>query len=245
MRADAKSGSMNETMILTSLNDHKFFELSDNWKRHIKRMFKDIKDNDKIICHYYEYKDAKPDLTIKVKNRTIMLSVKSGHNPSVHLEPIYSFYDFLRNNGVPEAIIRKIAFYHTGHFIKLDKYYTREEIVEKYPNLTQDVNNYFACHSEITREMVYRTIIRGRLKRDLIDYFYYGNSTRGYLLSVVDILKLIEADNNMYYKSICFKSLVYRPASRDKDNPRCRSVVIHWPILCKWFYDEEFIKRYG
>ena len=245
MRSHAKDGAMNETMILTALDNHKFKDLADNWKRHIKRMFKNVQNNDIIYCNYHEYKDAKPDLNIICNGRTVMLSVKSGHNPSVHFEPIYSFVDFLRKIGVPEEIIRKIAFYHSGHSIKLDKYYTREEIIAKYPNLLKQVNDYFSNHNEIVREIVYRAIIRGRLKRDLIDYFYYGNSSKGFLLSVVDILKLIESDKTQYYQTLKIKQLTYVASSRDRNNPRSKCVVLHWPILSVWFYDEDFMRKYG
>ena len=68
MRSNAKSGSVNESMILIALNNHYFKNLSDKWKRHVKRMFKDIKDDDLIKVNYYSIKNAKPDLEIIVNN---------------------------------------------------------------------------------------------------------------------------------------------------------------------------------
>ena len=52
MRSQSKSGSVNESMILLALNNHRFKDLSDKWKRHMKRMFKDIKDDDLIRVNY-------------------------------------------------------------------------------------------------------------------------------------------------------------------------------------------------
>ncbi len=112
MRSNAKSGSVNESMILIALNNHYFKNLSDKWKRHVKRMFKDIKDGDLIKVNYYSIKNAKPDLEIIVNNRKILLSVKSGHAPTMHQEPIKTFFDFLRGLEVPKRIIDTIAFYH-------------------------------------------------------------------------------------------------------------------------------------
>ncbi len=247
MRSHVKSGTMNESIILTSLNNHRYKDLSDNWKRHVKRMFKTINDDDYIRANYYEYKDAKPDIEIIVNNRKVLLSIKSGHNPEVHCEQIYSFYDFLRKSGVPERVIKILSFYHFGHsyYNGAKTIYSREEIVKMFPNSIKEANDFFDKHEEIIRELIYRCIIRGRQKKDLIDYFYYGNSSRGFLLSACDIYKLITSEKNSYYQSICFKGLTYAVGSRQADNYRRFAVKIHWPILCRWYYDENFMSRYG
>ena len=247
MRSHAKDGAINETIILTALDNHRYKDLSENWKRHMSRMFKNIQDNDYIKVNYYSFKDAKPDLEIIVNNKKVLLSVKSGHNPQVHREQTYSFYDFLRKNGVPERLIKIISFYHFGHSFKQSENvtYTRNEIISKFSKYIKEVNDYFRNHDEIIRELIYRTIIRGRVKRDLIDYFYFGNASRGFLLSVSDIYKFISGDKNDFFQSICFKSLTYVAGSRQANDPQHHSVKIHWPILCKWFYDDDFMKRYG
>ena len=97
MRSNSKDGAINETIILTAINRHHYKDLDSNWKKHIKRMFKEIQDDDFILARYYEYKDAKPDLEIIVNNRKIFLSIKSGHSPTMHDEPIKTFFDFLRS----------------------------------------------------------------------------------------------------------------------------------------------------
>lgn len=246
MRSNAKSGSVNESMILIALNNHYFKNLSDKWKRHVKRMFKDIKDDDLIKVNYYSIKNAKPDLEIIVNNRKILLSVKSGHAPTMHQEPIKTFFDFLRGLEVPENIIDIIAFYHYGYFLNQHgKVLTREEIVERYPNKIKEVNDYFNNHEDIMREIIYRSIIRGRVKGDLIDYFYYGNSAKGFLLSLSDIFKLIINEDNNYYKTLTFKQLTYVSCARDLNNPKRHNVKINWPVLCRYFYDETFMKKFG
>ena len=247
MRSFSKDGSTNETMILNALNNHHYKDLSENWKRHMKRMFKDIQDDDYIKVNYYEYKDAKPDLVIMVNSRKVLLSIKSGHAPTMHQEHIKTFFEFLRGLDVPERIIKIIAFYHYGYALGKrvsDHVLTRDEIVEKYPNLIKEVNDYFDSHEELIRELSYRAIIRGRLKRDLIDYFYYGNSAKGYLLSITDILKLTNKANNTY-QTLCFKQFTYVPCARKQGDPRHHFIKINWPILCKYFYDASFMKRYG
>ena len=248
MRSNSKDGSLNETIILTALNKHHFKDLDPHWQKHIKRMFKEINDDDIIIVKYFEHKDAKPDLEIKVNNRKVLLSVKSGHAPTMHYEPIKTFFDFLRELGVSERIIKIIAFYHYGFSLKkgvTNHILSREEIIKQYSAQITEVNEYFKVHQEMVREIIYRTIIRGRLKRDLIDYLYYGNSSKGFLLSTSDIFRLITQDSNEDCESIHFNQLTYISCARNKDNPRKHHIKINWPILCKWFYDENFMKRYG
>ena len=248
MRYQSKSGSINETMIRQALNNHLFKDLDPNWKRHMKRMFKDINDYDLIHADYYEYSDAKPDLVISVNKRRVFLSIKSGHAPCVHYEGVFSFYDFLKMQDVPKDIIRLIRFYHYGYDVRLtgqEKIMSREQIIEKYPGLIKKVNNYFIEHSEIVREIIYRSIISGRLKRDLIDYFYYGSVSKGYLLSIYDIVDLILKDKNSSCMSICFYGLTYVSGARDPNSPKNHNLKIHWPILCKYFYDSAFMKKYG
>lgn len=248
MRFNSKDGSLNETMILTTLDKHHFKDLNPKWQRHLKRMFKEIKDDDLIKVNYYEYKDTKPDLEIIVNNRKVLLSVKSGHAPTMHYEPIKTFFDFLRQLNVPERIIKIISFYHYGYSLKkgvTNHILSREEIITKYSKEIKEVNDYFANHDDIVGEIIYRCIIRGRLKRDLIDYFYYGSVVKGFLLSTSDIIKLIINGKNESCESICFKQLTYVSCARKIDNPRRHHLKINWPILCIWYYDDKFMNRFG
>lgn len=248
MRSHAKDGSLNETMILQSLNKHFYKELDGNWKRHMKRMFKNITDDDYIFANYYEFKDAKPDIEIIVKKRKILLSIKSGHAPAVHNEPIYTFFQFLRSFDVPERIINIIAFYHYGFSLKKNApfhVYTHAELITKYSKYIQEVNDYFLNRKEVVREMIYRFVLRGRLERDIADYLYYGNSAKGFLLSPTDIMNLILNDENRECKSLCFCAFVYISTARNPKNKRRHQTKIYWPILCKYYYDKNFMERYG
>lgn len=248
MRNNSKDGSVNETMILNALDKHYFKDLDPKWKKHMKRMFKNISDDDYIIVNYFKDKDAKPDLEIIVRNKKVLLSIKSGHAPTMHYEPIKTFFDFLREFGVPERIIKIIAFYHYGYSLKKGSTYkvlSRDEILERYPEAIKEVNDYFIKHQEIVRELVYRSIIKGRLKRDLIDYFYYGNSAKGFLLSTGDIFRIIASNHNDGCNSIHFNQLTYVSCARNPDNQNKHHIKISWPVLCKYFYDKEFMERYG
>lgn len=248
MRSNSKDGSYNETAILCALNNHYVKDLDIKWQRHIKRMFKNVIGDDYVIARYHIDKQAKPDIEIIINNTKKCLSIKSGSIPTMHTEPVKTFYNFLREYHVPERIIRIISFYHYGYSLKSKKYsdpLSKEEIIEKYPTYIKEVNNYFNNHQEIVREIIYRSVIRGRLKGELIDYFYYGNSAKGFLLSTSDINNLIINNKNEDCSSICFNALVYAPGARDINSNKHHKMKITWPILCLYFYDEEFMKKYG
>ena len=239
---------LNEQIIIGALDNHKYQDLDDNWKRHMKRMFPRIRPNDLINAAKYEYPDAKPDIEIVVNNKKIFLSIKSGRSPCMHYEPIYTFKEFLKENGVPDRIIKIICFYHYGYSLKKrvsDHILTRKEILEMFPNKIKEVNDYFKSHPSLLTELIYRTIIRGRLKRDLIDFFYYGNINKGFLLSVKDIIELITKSDVNTDQTLAFKCLTYVAVSRDPHNERHHNLKINWPILCCYFYDPNFMEMYG
>ena len=183
-----------------------------------------------------------------MNKRKVLLSIKSGNHPSIHSEPLRTFFEFFRSFDVPERIISIIAFYHYGYSLKkriADSPLTREEIISKYSKYIKEVNNYFAEHQELVREMIYRSIIRGRLKGDLIDYFYYGNVAKGLLFSTYDVINLIMNDKNRECQSICFNALVYGPCTRVGSKEKRHKMKISWPILSHYYYDDSFIKKFG
>lgn len=249
MRKDHVTGMTNETMIRVTLDNHYFKDLSDKWKRHMRQMFPHIQDNDKIIAMTYPLRDAKPDLLIMVNYKKVYLSIKSGHSPQVHHEPIYTFYPFLEKLGVSKRILAIMKFYHYGASYMVGKkdniIYSRDEILEKYPKLIEEVNEYFAANPEIVREIAYRAILKGRLDREQADFFYYGSAAKGFLLSTSDILKLVTDYPFKLTKTVSLLQLTYGPGSREVGNPAQKMVKLYFPVLCKLYFDNGFMIRYG
>ena len=157
-------------------------------------------------------------------------------------------------NESKQKIVKKINRYlnsnlkNKGEFIVsysikkgvTEKPLTREEIINKYSEYIKEVNTYFYEHQEIVNEIIYRSVIRGRLNGDLIDYFYYGNSAKGLLFSTHNIIELIMNDKNKECESICFNALVYGPCERKVTGAKHHSIKISWPILCHYFYDNYY-----
>ena len=244
-----QSGKQNEIDILSALTGKKHCDLEDNWKRHIKKMFPEVKSNDVVHAYFYHDGHAKPDLVVTVNDRSIRLSIKSGKNPSCHLENYSDFASFLTSIGVSDRILKIIYFYQFGRTEKLSNNgepFTREELQTKYERYIKEANEYFLAHPGMVKKIIYRSLIRGvRYRAEPIDYFYYGNVFRGFLLSYDEINKVILEDPFVDCKAIHFYSLVFQPDGRNVNKSNHLFIRIKWPILSLRFYDEEFVEKYS
>ena len=93
------SGEQNENNIAKYLNLKMVKELNEFWKEIIYKMFPTAQDADIIHSFLIDARHVKPDIIVKINKIQKLISIKTGHNPSVHQEHIYSFYDYLRKNN--------------------------------------------------------------------------------------------------------------------------------------------------
>ena len=243
------SGKQNEIDILSALTGKKFKDLEENWQKHVRKMFPSIKDEDVIHAFFYQDGYAKPDIVVSVNEKSKLLSVKSGKNPSCHLESFEEFSMFLANLGVPQRIIKIIHFYQFGRSNKLSNHgeaFSRAQLQSDFAPYIKEVNEYFLAHSGMVKKIIYRTLIRGlRYRAEPIDFFYYGNVNRGFIFSVDDIYKLILEDPYIDCRAIHFYALVFQPDGRRVDKQNHLYVRIKWPVLSLRFYDDGFIEKYS
>ena len=244
-----QAGKQNEIDIMTAVSGQKYEDIDSKWKSHLKKMFPDIESGDVVHTYFYHDTHAKPDIVITVKNKSIKLSIKSGKNPSCHLENFSDFMSFLIKNGVPNRIIRILSFYQFGRSEKLSndgKPFSREELQTNFKQYVKEASDYFLDHKQIVGKIIYRTIIRGIRKNvDPIDYFYYGSVKRGFLLSREEIYKEIIEDPFVESRAIHFYGLVFQPCGRKETREDRLFVRIKWPILSVRFYDDDFINKYS
>ena len=244
-----QNGKQNEIDIMSAFSGLPYEFLTEKWKKHIKRMFPEVQDKDVVHTYFYDDSKAKPDIVIRINNHSVLVSIKSGHNPSCHLEVFSEFQDFLIKEKVPPRVIKTIAFYQFGESAKLSNDgvpFTREQIQTKFKKYIQEVNQYFLSRPELVKKIIYRSLIRGiRYNTKPIDYFYYGNARQGFLLSVDDIYNEVLNDQYIDCRAIHFYALVYQPDGRRLDRDRRLFVRIKWPILCRRFYEKEFLEKYS
>lgn len=187
---------------------------------------------------------AKPDIYLECRHTKVKISIKSGHNPSIHQENFFDFIKFLKRIGISSRTIKIISFYHFGKIKKLSnngKPFTKDEMIKNYGKYLKQANEEIN-KKKIIEEIIYRTIIKGaKIDREEIDYLYYGSSEKGFLLSIEDIYSLVIKDKKEDILQLHFGGLIYQPSGRREDRVDRYYSRIKWPILCVKFYDNKII----
>lgn len=235
-------GLNNETELIQYLHLKKYCELSDMWKKHIKKMFPRIKDSDVIKAAHFPDYSAKPDILILVNKTRRYVSVKTGRTPTMHHEKVETFLSFLRQLGVSENTIRTINFYHYGKSEKLSNNgvaFTKEE-------MEQQFSKYFLKASmeldklEIIEAVIRRAILRGGSPDKMkVDHLIYGNVEKCYVLSLNDIYSLVSQYREHNNANIHFGGLNYQADIRKEDAKNRDEMKITWPILSLLYYKNE------
>ena len=237
-------GLKNEQDIIDYLNEKRFSDINEKWKGHLKAMFPFIENDDLILSNHYEDEKGKPDIVITVRHTNIYLSIKTGKRCSMHMEPIDTFTEFLRKKGVSEKTIKTIRFFHYGETEKLNnngKPFTPRELKDKFGQYFVEASKDLDKPSLIDA-VVFRCILKGcNLKRYKVNYLYYGNLEKGYLLSEEEIYSLVHQYRVHDKTAIHFGDLNLHPERRDRSNIKYHDCRIRWPILALLYYrtDEE------
>lgn len=242
MLSNRKYGLKNETDIITYLDGKRYDELDEKWKKHIKRMFSFVEDDDVVHAKHYEDSRGKPDAVISVRHTNQYVSIKTGRNSSMHQEKFVTFKNFLKSKGVSDRTLRIIYLYHYGETDKINnngRPFTKEELEEKFSEYFLEASKELD-KVEIIESVIRRCIIKGGTqKRYAITYLYYGTLETGYLLSVEDIYRIILNYREHGKCSIHFGSLNYQPQQRDRRDDDYNDVRIKWPLLALLFYRSE------
>lgn len=221
------------------LNNKKFYELSPKWRKHLKRMFPEIKKDSVVYCSKHENYFAKGDIDIRIKGNKKIVSLKNGKNACMHRERFTWLYHALKDFGISNNTLSVLTLYQFGEcraFGHFDKPLTKDEIVAKYGDLILQANK------ELNREdlidmMIERSVVVGRKEyRQKIDYLYYGNLEKGILISTDQIYTSIKSRKALSSGWIHFGQLVFQPGARSRQNSDYLETTIHWPVLGKLFY---------
>lgn len=159
-------------------NNKQFKELSDKWKKHLKRIFPDIKEDTTIYCSKHENYYAKGDIDIRIKGGKMIISLKNGKNACMHKERFTWLYHSLKELGISRSTLSILTLYQFGEcqaFGHIEKPLSKEEIVAKYSDMLYKANK--ELNSEAIVDMIIkRAVIVGRKEhRQQIDYLYDGN----------------------------------------------------------------------
>lgn len=217
----------------------KYSEFPEKWKKHLRRIFPEIKDDTVVHCSKHENYYAKGDVDLRADGQRVIISLKSGKNPCMHKEPFKTFYQDLKDMGVSFQTLNLITLYQFGEckiYGHEDKPLTKDEIVAQYGHLILKANKELN-KPKIIEMVIQRAIIIGKQNyREPINYLYYGNLEKGILVSTDQIYQSVFSRKELSSSWIQFGQLVFQPGSRSRENMRYCDSTIHWPVLSKLYY---------
>ena len=74
-----------------------YSQLSEKWRKHLKRIFPDIEQETVIHCSKHENYFAKGDIDLRIKGSKVIISLKNGKNPKYNFLYIQSGEDVMAN----------------------------------------------------------------------------------------------------------------------------------------------------
>ena len=209
------TGIQNEFDFVLALNCKKIKDLNPMLLELIYEMFGDVKSNE-IIKAWRNHFNQKTDILIKIGEKVKRISIKMGSRNSVHEESLITFVAFLRENKIPEKIIRKYLLFHYGDgtingtgVVRNNSMFLRN-VLKDYIN---DINYYFNNQSFI-KSACDRFIIKGLVFDDKIDALIYGTPNDFLWIKRNDIYAIMKKKMCKYSSSPHIGFLTIQPLNR-------------------------------
>ena len=212
-------GELNEIDFVKYLNNKKYCDLNIMHQIFLNDLFKNIGNNDTIICKKNKYK-TKTDIFISINGIQKRISIKMGYNNSVHVEPISSFIHFLIENNIDRKIIIEYLKYHYADGSTNGTGINRissKEYKMKHQKEVDEINNSFN-NVELVKKAINRFVIQGRNSKYEIDAIVYGTINDFLWIKKEDIYKILLKKMNIYSTGIHFSSLFCQPQDRCLNN---------------------------
>ncbi|MBQ4583308.1 MAG: hypothetical protein IJA94_00175 [Bacilli bacterium] len=178
-------------------------------------LFPGVSDDSYIKCWKNHYKQ-KSDIFIRINGVMRGISIKKGSRNSVHVESVYSFINFLKENGLNGDSIKEFLKYHYADGtingsgekrMAIDQYKLKHQ--DKINVLNEIFNSKYFINSAIER-----FVIKGTNSEFFIDGIIYGEVTDFLWINRKDIIKVILAKQQLYSSGLHFGSLFCQPKNR-------------------------------
>lgn len=210
------SGYINEDEFVNVLNNKKICELDPMFQDFISNLFKDynLKDIDKIKC-YKNPKREKADFIIDINNIQKRISLKKGVKNSVHVEPIWTFINFLKDNNIPETIINLYLNFHYADGTidgSGNNRISSEEYREKHQDEINLINAYF--NKPDLLENCTKRFILGLPKFKEIDAIILGVTNDFIWMNKKEIINSILRKRDNTFTGVHFGPLFCQPQNR-------------------------------
>lgn len=209
-----KIGIKNEFNFIKSINKKKFKDMEFN----IQDLIADIYENKVNPCDkFYSWSnnfDYKTDIYIRKDGEEYSkkVSIKMGSRNSVHVEPINTFLDFLKENGINYNDLMEIKKYQykdgtlngTG-ILRLSASDYQEKNQIDIDLLNKNLNS-----KEIILNCINRFVVNGKNSNEYIDVLINGTPDDFVYIKRNDIYKIALNHINDYSKAVHFSVLTYQ-----------------------------------
>ena len=193
-----QQGIKNEYDFAHLIDKKKYKDLPINIQDLLLSIFQSINNNSVIECWCSKYYE-KADIKIKIEGEIKGISIKTGHQCSMHQEIIKTFYNFLLKIGVKEKIIDNFNDYMNGkeNNEKIDALTYIQKNEKSIKEIREELNKYY-----IKTNLIIRFIFQGNEKQNYgCDALIYGTpekflwATKDEILKFLIEYKLINAKN--------------------------------------------------
>ena len=234
-------GYQNEYDFVDLFNNKYLNELDSKSQSFLKELFPEIINNDeKIIC-WKNRNMQKTDIYVKYKKHVKGISLKCGHNNTVHSEPIQEFKRYLEKLQIPLKVIKLYEHYHYGYKRDDEGNLDFEERLsaEEYKSFYQeeiDTFNRYINKTKIIIDMIDRFLIRGNFSDYDIDAFVSGTTNDYDYILKHDLYDLILSKRTIDYTSPHIACLTIGPKARytsgEAKSPKDRYIVcVRWSFI--------------
>lgn len=230
-------GYTNEEEFVKMLNDKKVENLNPLFQEFIKDLYKAyvIHDNDITKCYKNE-KREKADFIIEINNIQKRISLKKGVKNSVHVEPVWTFTKFLKNNKVPDNIIKLYLKFHyaDGTIDGSGKQRMDSEEYKKRFQVEIDLINKFFNNPILLKKCCQRFVL-GLPKSKEIDAIVFGVIDDFIWMNKNEIINSVLRKRNNNFTGIHFGPLFCQPQNRCiNKNPKYEFARNYTQI--KWYH---------
>lgn len=231
-------GIQNEHEFVQLFNGRYLYELKEKEVIFLRELFGEIIDeNEEIIC-WKNKMVQKADIFIKYKNYVKSISIKCGHNNSIHQEQVQEFKKYLSDIGIPYKISDKYFSYHYGYLLDengkrdFSKLLSSDEYKKLYQN-DIDIFNKYINKTKIIVSMVDRFIVRGRNSNFDIDALICGTVDDYEWIMKYDIYDLVLSNKYLELTSPHVACMTLGPKGRNLNcNPQ--NMAKRYIVCARW-----------
>ncbi len=218
--------------IVKELSNKRFCDLSSNFKSFVQYMYPTVEDDDLIICK--RRNGSKIDFTICINNVNKNVSVKKGDIICVYKDRIINLILFLFSIKVSKDCILAMLYYHyadgtyDGSGVCVESF--GQLLSFDYKEQIEIVNNEFKNKDLLARVVDYVLINERNGKK--VDYFYFGDSRRGFYESAERVkYNIVNEENNYKHNYMRIGVMNFMPLKRELVYTDKSSYLKHFCIL--------------